>query len=104
MPSPSTVPSASFENGLASPVADKAWVLAKHMCMKMSFKVSTPPVTTISLRPESNSRMARWMALIELAQAASTTQLVPLKSKRLLILPATTFPRRPGKEFSCQGM
>ena len=93
-----------FEKGRVSPVADSVWVLEKHMCIKMSLSVSTPPVTTISLRPVINSRVARWMALKELAQAASTTQLVPRKSRRLLILPATTLPRRPGNEFSCQGM
>ena len=104
IPSPSTVPSASFENGLASPVADSVWVLEKHMCMKMSFSVSTPPVTTISLRPDCNSSIDRCTALIALAQAASTTQLVPLKSRRLQIRPATTLPSKPGKEFSCHGM
>ena len=39
----------------------------------------------------------------ELAQAASTTQLVPCRSRRLAIRPATTLPNRPGNEFSCQG-
>ena len=39
----------------------------------------------------------------ELAQAASTTQLVPPRSKRLAMRPAATLPSRPGKEFSCQG-
>ena len=38
----------------------------------------------------------------ELAQAASTTQLVPPRSSRLAIRPATTLPSRPGNEFSCQ--
>ena len=37
-----------------------------------------------------------------LAQAASMTQLVPPRSRRLAIRPAATLPSRPGKEFSCQ--
>jgi len=39
----------------------------------------------------------------ELAQAASTTQLVPCRSRRLAMRPATTLPSSPGNEFSCQG-
>ena len=58
-PSPRIVPSASFENGLESPEADNAGVLLKHMNMKMSLKVSIPPVTTMSLRPVQSSRAAR---------------------------------------------
>ena len=46
--------------------------------------------TTTSLRPAANSREARCNALSELAHAASTTQLVPCKSSRLAIRPATT--------------
>ena len=68
----------------------------------MSFKVSMPPVRTVSLRPDKSSRTERWMAPIELAHAASITQLVPPRSRRLHILPATTFPRSPGNELSCQ--
>ena len=44
MPSPSIVPSAVSENGRQSPVGDSAGVLLKHMYMRMSFSVSTPPV------------------------------------------------------------
>ena len=40
--------------------------------------------------------------LQELAHAASTTQLVPPRSRPLAMRPATTFPSRPEKEFSCQ--
>ncbi|HKP60207.1 MAG TPA: type I polyketide synthase [Polyangiales bacterium] len=39
----------------------------------------------------------------ELAQAASMTQLVPPKSRRFAMRPATTLPRRPGKVASCHG-
>ena len=51
MPSPSIVPSARSENGRKSPVCDSAGVLVKHMYMKMSFIVSTPPAITRSLSP-----------------------------------------------------
>ena len=67
----------------------------------MSLSVSTPPVITMSLLPDISSMRARCIALMELAHAASTTQLVPPRPRRLHILPATTFPKRPGKEFSC---
>ena len=43
------------------------------------------------------------MALKDEAHAASTMQLVPCKSSRLAIRPATTLARSPGKEFSCHG-
>ena len=39
-----------------------------------------------------------------LAQAASVTQLVPPRSSRLAMRPATTLPSRPGKVLSCQGV
>ncbi len=103
MPSPSRVPSALRENGRTSPVGERIWVLEKHMCMKMSFSVSAPPVITVSHRPEASSSNARWTAAIELAQAASTTQFVPPRFSRLLMRPATTLPSSPGKELSCQG-
>ena len=102
-PSPRIVPSPSASNGLALPLGESAGVLLKHIYMKMSLNVSIPPVTTMSALPEESSIPARWSALNELAQAASTTQLVPPRSNCLLIRPATTFPRSPGKEFSCQG-
>ena len=47
-PSPSRVPSASSEKGFTSPLRLSAVVCAKHMYMKMSFMVSTPPVITRS--------------------------------------------------------
>jgi len=102
-PSLSRVPSESSENGRMDPSAERAGVLLKHMNMKMSLKVSTPPVMTTSERPAESSAAARWMAARELAQAASTTQFVPCRSRRLAIRPATTFPSRPGNEPSCQG-
>ena len=95
------VPSAFTSNGLAFPVGDRAGVLLKHMYMKMSLKVSRPAVSAISHRPEANSNMAKFRALNELAQAASTTQLVPPKFKRLAIRPAATLPSSPGNESSC---
>ncbi len=101
-PSPSSVPSALSLNGRASPVGESAGVLLKHMCMKMSFNVSTPPVSTMSVRPDCSSAMPRCSAPNELAHAASTTQFVPPRSKRFAMPPATTLPNRPGNEFSCQ--
>ncbi len=102
-PSPRMVPSADASNGLALPLGESAGVLLKHMYMKMSLKVSMPPVTTMSDVPVASSMAARCRAPKELAQAASTTQLVPFRSYCLLIRPATTLPKSPGKEFSCQG-
>jgi len=49
-PSPKTVPSASVEKGLQSPLGDIAGVREKQTYMKMSLRASTPPVTTISNR------------------------------------------------------
>ncbi len=88
---------------MASLLWERTPVCEKHICMKMSFNVSTPPVTVMSDLPVISSRIARFMAPMELAQAASTTQFVPPRSRRLVILPAITFPRSPGNEFSCQG-
>ena len=62
-----------------------------------------PPVMAMSTRPALSSNAARWTALNELAQAASTTQLVPPRSKRFAMRPAATLPNKPGNEFSCQG-
>ncbi len=96
------VPSPAASNGRAFPVGDRAGVLLKHMYMKISLNVSMPPVTTTSARRVSSSIAARCSAPSELAQAASTTQLAPPRSKRLAMRPATTLPSRPGNEFSCQ--
>jgi hypothetical protein len=73
------------------------------MYMKMSFMVSTPPAITRSLCPRASSPSPMESAESVLAQAASVTQLVPRRSKRLAIRPATTLPSRPGNEDSCQG-
>ena len=73
------------------------------MYMKMSFMVSTPPVITRSDWPEASSLTAVDSAASELAQAASVTQLVPPRSSRLAIRPATTLPSSPGNVDSCQG-
>ena len=58
-PSPKIVPSPAASNGFALPVAESAGVLLKHMNMKMSLKVSAPPLTTTSARPVCNSIAAR---------------------------------------------
>src|ERR1700722_13680644 len=103
IPSPISVPSDLSEKGRQSPVSEKAGVLLKHMYMKMSFRVSAPPTIDKSACPSSSSLIAIAKAESELAQAASVTQLVPPKLKRLAIRPATTFPNKPGKVLSCQG-
>ena len=103
MPSPRAVPSAEASKDLASPEADSAGVLLKHMYMKISLKQSTPPVTTMVERLAWSSRVAMCTAPSEEPQAASTTQLVPPRLKRLAMRPETTLPSRPGKELSCHG-
>ena len=102
-PSPSIVPSAWSENGRQSPLGLNAGVLLKHMYIKMSLRVSTPPVMTRSESPRYSSCAAIVRAENVEAQAASVTQLVPPRSSRLAMRPATTFPRRPGKVLSCHG-
>ena len=103
-PSPSMVPSALSEKGRQSPEADSAGVLEKHMNMKMSFMVSTPPEITRSESPSSSSLMPMDSALMLDAQAASLTQLVPPRSSRFAMRPATTFPSNPGKVDSFQSV
>ncbi len=73
------------------------------MNMKMSLSVSTPPVITMSEWPRHSSLVAIVTAESALPQAASVTQLVPPRSNRLAMRPATTLPSRPGKLASCQG-
>jgi hypothetical protein len=75
-PSPSIVPSAESENGRQSPVGDSAGVLLKHMYIKMSFSVSTPPVITRSDLPSASSLTAVDSAARELAHAASVVAFV----------------------------
>ena len=101
-PSPRTVPSPSASKGRASPVAESAGVFEKHMYIKMSLNVSTPPVMTMSERPLFNSIDAKCTAANEEAHAASVTQFVPWRSNLLAMRPATTLPNKPGNEFSCQ--
>ena len=97
------VPSESLAKGFALPDGESAGVLLKHIYMKMSLNVSTPPQMTMSERLVSNSRQAKCSAAKLLAHAASTTQFVPPRSSRLAMRPAATLPSKPGKEFSCHG-
>ena len=101
-PSPMMVPSALWENGRQSPVGEKAGVLEKHMYIITSLRASTPPVITRSDSCRYSRCRATCRAESELAQAASTTKLLPPRSSRLAILPATTLPSSPGKVLSCQ--
>ena len=74
------------------------------MNIKMSFNVSTPPVTTRSESPSSSSDTPIEMAENVDAHAASVTQFVPPRSSRFAMRPATTLPSRPGNVLSCQGV
>src|SRR3954471_11864005 len=103
IPSPRSVPSALSAKGRQSPDFESAGVLLKQVYIRMSFIVSTPPVITRSDCPSASSLTAIESAESELAQAASVTQLVPPRSKRLAIRPATTLPSSPGNDDSCQG-
>ncbi len=62
--------------------------------------VSTPPVSIMSDRYSTSSLIAIFKAPNELAQAASITQLIPPKFRRLAIRPATMLANIPGKAFS----
>ena len=102
-PSPNMVPSAWSLNGRQSPLGESAGVFEKHMYIKISLSVSTPPAITRSLKPSCSSLTAIDSALNVEAHAASVTQLVPPKFSRFAIRPATTLPSKPGKLASCQG-
>ena len=99
-PSPINIPSALSLNGLILPDLEKAGVLEKDIYIKGELSVSTPPVNIISARPSTNSLNAILIALKEAAQAASTTELIPPRSNRFVILPEITLPNKPGNEFS----
>jgi hypothetical protein len=77
--------------------------LAKARYPKEFCIVSTAPTTTTSLVPASSSRAPRCTAAREEAQAASTVQFIPPRSKRLATRPAVTLTRIPGKESSVHG-
>ena len=94
------MPSEFLSKGWTRSRLVKAGVLLKHIYMKGELSVSTPPVSITSQRPSLSSEMAIFIAARELPHAASTTQLVPPRLSRLATLPAITFPRSPGNEFS----
>ncbi len=98
------MPLESSSKGRTSSLVVNAGVLAKDIYINGELSQQTPPEIITSDRYSSRSEMANLIAANELAQAASTTQLVPPKSKRLAIRPAITLPKRPGNEFSCQGI
>ena len=104
MPSPITMPFESASKGLASSSVVNAGVLLKLRYIKGELSVSTPPVIIKLERCSNSSLTAIFMAAKEPAQAASTTQLIPPKSKRLATRPAITLPNIPGNEFSTQGI
>ena len=102
MPSPIMTPPEFSSKGRGLSPFVKAGVLLKHMYIKGELSASTPPAIIMSERNSSKSLIAIFIALKELAQAASTVQFVPPRFKRLAIRPAMTLPSRPGKEFSSQ--
>ena len=89
-----------MSKGRILPFCEKAGVLEKDIYIKGELSVSTPPVNIMSHLPSINSETAILIAESDAAQAASTTELIPPKSKRLVIRPEITFPNIPGKEFS----
>ena len=70
----------------------------------MSFIASAPPQITTSDCRVASSLTAIESALKVLAQAASVTQFVPPRFRRLAMRPATTLPSTPGKVASCHGV
>src|SRR5690554_326195 len=102
IPSPTIMPFDSSSKGRILSPSVKAGVLEKDIYIKGELSQQIPPEIITSLRYSSKSLTAMRIAAKEPAQAASTTQLVPPKSKRLAIRPATTLPNMPGKEFSSQ--
>ena len=102
IPSPIITPPEFSSKGLGFSPLVKAGVLLKHIYIIGELSASTPPAIIISERYSSRSLTAIFIALNELAQAASTVQFVPPKFKRLAIRPAITFPSNPGNEFSSQ--
>ena len=104
IPSPTIMPFESSSKGRTSSLVVKAGVLEKDIYMKGELSQQTPPEIMTSERCSSKSDTASLIAAREPAQAASTTQLVPPKSKRLAIRPEITLPNMPGNEFSSQGI
>ena len=100
IPSPSIIPSDLASKGLTFSLGETAGVLLNDMKAMMVLSVSTPPVSIMSERCSTSSLIAIFKAPKELAQAASTTQFIPPKFKRLAIRPATTLANIPGKAFS----
>ena len=102
IPSPIIMPLESLSNGRISSPVVKAGVLENDMYINGELSQHTPPEIMTSERYSSKSETANLIAAKEPAQAASTTQLVPPKSKRLAIRPEITLPNMPGNEFSSQ--
>ncbi len=98
------MPFESVSKGRHRSPSVNAGVLLKHMYMLIELSASTPPVIIISLLYSSNSLTAVFTAVRELAHAASTTQFIPPRFRRLAIRPDMTLPSMPGKELSTQGM
>ena len=102
IPSPIIMPLESASKGRISSLVVNAGVLENDIYINGELSQQTPPEIITSERYSSKSETANLIAASDPAQAASTTQLVPPKSKRLAIRPAMTLPNMPGKEFSSQ--
>ena len=102
IPSPIIIPFESLSNGRISSFVVKAGVFENDMYIKGELSQQTPPEIITSDLCSSRSETANLIAAKEPAQAASTTQLVPPRSKRLAIRPEITLPNIPGNEFSSQ--
>ena len=104
IPSPTNIPFESSSNGRISSLVVNAGVFENDIYMNGELSQHTPPEIITSERYSSKSEIAILIAAREPAHAASTTQLVPPKSKRLAIRPAITLPNIPGNEFSSHPM
>ena len=95
VPSEMSTPSASRLNGRISPDGLRApsWEKTDHRVT--SWQWWTPPASTASQRPDRSSEMAASTAISELAQAASTVNAGPPRSRRLAIREAARFGTRP---------
>ena len=102
IPSPIIMPFESSSNGRISSLVVNAGVLENDIYINGELSQHTPPEIITSDLCSNKSEIANLTAAKEPAHAASTTQLVPPKSKRFAIRPEITLPNMPGNEFSSQ--
>src|SRR5262249_36785670 len=102
MPAPIMMPLESWSKARTYSSVVQAGVFEKHMDVNDALSQQIPPVRLPSEGGSGSSDIASFTAAIDAAQAASTTQLVPPKSKRLAMRPAMTLLGSPGNAFSSQ--